>query len=79
VIAEDPHPTAGPLHRTPHGLDGDKSIFGWFLPFRRAVLSGDTATVNELIASNYGTAGCSSFVPAARSHGGTVNPLLRSS
>lgn len=79
VIAEDPHPTAGPLHRTPHGLDGDKSIFGWFLPFRRAVLSGDTATVNELIASNYGTAGCSFFVPPARSHGGTVNPLPRSS
>ena len=79
VLAEDPRPTAGPLHETSYGLTGDHSIFGWFLPFRAAVLRGDVATVDKLIASNYGTAGCSYFNPPARSNAGTVNPLASSS
>jgi hypothetical protein len=43
------------------------------------VLRGDTTTVDGLIASNYGTAGCSYFDPPASSDGGTVNPLDKSS
>ena len=76
VRAEDQHLTAGPLHDTRFGLQGGHSLFGWFLPFQHAVARGDIATVERLIASNYGTAGCSYFKPPARSHGGTVNPLL---
>ncbi|HLY47919.1 MAG TPA: hypothetical protein VKR21_01875 [Solirubrobacteraceae bacterium] len=71
VLAEDPHPTAGPLHEEGYRLTGQHSLFGWFLPFRSAVLRGDMTQVNKLIASNYGTAGCSYFDPPASSHGGT--------
>jgi len=74
VTAEDPHPSAGPLRNTRGGLTGNTSIFGWFLPFRSAVLHGDLSTVQRLIASHYGTAGCSYFDPPASSHGGTVLP-----
>lgn len=76
VRAEDEHLIAGPLHNTRFGLQGDHSPFGWFLPFQHAVARGDITTVQRLIASNYGTAGCSYFKPPASSHGGTVNPLL---
>lgn len=74
VLAEDPHPTAGPLHQERYGLTGQHSLFGWFLPFRSAVLRGDMTQVDKLIASNYGTAGCSYFDPPASSHGGTTLP-----
>jgi hypothetical protein len=66
VVAEDPHPNP----RNPG------STFGWFLPFRSAVLNGDITVVNHLVATNYGTAGCPYFVPPATSHGGTVLPPL---
>lgn len=79
VVAEDPHPSSGPLRETRFGLTGSHSIFGWFLPFRAAVLSGDVAAVDKLIASNYGTAGCSYFNPPPKSDAGTVNPLASSS
>lgn len=79
VRAEDPHPSAGPLHETRNGLTGSHSIFGWFLPFGHAVSRGDLSTVNRLIASNYGTAGCSYFDPPAASRNGTVNPLAAKS
>lgn len=75
VRAEDPHPSAGPLHQTRGGLTGSHTMFGWFLPFGRAVSRGDLSTVNRLIASNYGTAGCAYFDPPAASRNGTVNPL----
>jgi hypothetical protein len=78
VRAEDQHLTAGPLHATRYGLQGEHSLFGWFLPFKEAVSRGDVTTVGRLIASNYGTAGCPYFRPPAASHGGTVNPLLSS-
>lgn len=74
VRAEDAHPTASQVHETRYGLQGQHSLFGWLLPFRHAVQHGDTATVDALIASNYGTAGCSWFKPLAGSHGGTVLP-----
>jgi hypothetical protein len=74
VLAEDPHPTAGPVHQERYGLTGQHSLFGWFLPFRSAVLRGDITQVDKLIASNYGTAGCSYFDPPASSHGGTTLP-----
>lgn len=74
VLAEDPHPTAGPLHQASYGLTGQHSLFGWFLPFRSAVLHGEMTQVDKLIASNYGTAGCSYFNPPASSHGGTTLP-----
>jgi hypothetical protein len=80
VIAEDPHPSAGPLHRERFGLrfglGGGHSLFGWFLPFRSAVLNGDVTRVGELIASGYGTAGCSTFNPPSASHGGTTRTAL---
>jgi hypothetical protein len=76
VRAEDPRLTAGPLHTTRYGLRGQHSLFGWFLPFRDAVARRDITTVDGLIASNYGTAGCSYFKPPAASHSGTVNPLV---
>lgn len=79
VTAEDPNPSAAPVSETPHGLDGDHSIFGWFIPFQSAVQSGDAAQVSDLINSNYGTAGCSRFDPPADSDGGTVNPYLTGS
>jgi hypothetical protein len=79
VRAEDAHPSAGGLHDTKYGVTGSHSLFGWFLPFRRAVLHGDVQTVDRLIASNYGTAGCSYFKPPATSHGGTELPARSSS
>ncbi len=79
VTAEDPHPSAGPLHVTRDGLNGRHSIFGWFLPFRRAVDHGDVHRVDKLIASTYGGSGCRFLVPPAASHGGTVNPLAAKS
>jgi hypothetical protein len=76
VRAEDQHLTAGPLRTTRYGLQGDHSLFGWFLPFQHAITHGHFATVQRLIAANYGTAGCPYFKPPRASHGGTVNPLL---
>jgi len=78
VVAEDPHPSALPPYVGP-GRHGQMTIFGWFLPFRRAVLTGDVSLVRQLIASNYGVAGCSSFNPPAASHGGTELPARSSS
>ena len=52
VVAEDPHPSALPPYVGP-GQHGQMTIFGWFLPFRSAVLKGDVSVVSQLIASNY--------------------------
>ena len=74
VAAEDPHPSAGALRQESYGLTGGHTLFGWLLPFRSAVLHGNVTVVDKLIASNYGTAGCSYFDPPAASHGGTTLP-----
>lgn len=74
VTAVDPDPTAGPLHETGEGLTGDHSLFGWFKPFQAAVSNNDVSTVDQLITSHYGGAGCSSYDPPATSRGGTINP-----
>ena len=79
VRAEDQHLTASPVYQTGFGLQGEHSLFGWFLPFRDAVLRGDTSRVDALIDSNYGTAGCPYFKPPRASQGGTVNPLTAGS
>jgi hypothetical protein len=78
VVAEDPHPSAALLSDPNLNLTGSRgrttSLFGWFLPFRTAVLSGNVTRVQQLISTNYGTAGCSYFKPLAGSHGGTMLP-----
>jgi hypothetical protein len=78
VLAEDPHPSASPPYIGP-GQHGRMTIFGWFLPFRSAVLNGDVSLVSQLISSNYGPAGCPYFKPPAASHGGTELPARSSS
>lgn len=53
VTAEDPHPQAsvpGDLGTTTY------TPFGWMLPYRDAVLAGDRARVEKLLAFNYGDA-----------------------
>jgi hypothetical protein len=70
VRALDPHPSASP----PYTSQGHKTLFGWFLPFRAAVLRGDVASVDRMIADNYGTVGCAFVRPPAASKGGTVIP-----
>lgn len=74
VRAEDPDPNAAPVHQTRFGLQGQHSLFGWLLPFRRAVLNGDTTRVDALIASHYGLAGCSFWKPLPGSDNGTALP-----
>jgi hypothetical protein len=53
VTAEDPDPDAS----VPGDL-GTKTytLFGWMLPYRDAVLAGDRARVEKLLAFNYGDA-----------------------
>jgi hypothetical protein len=51
VTAEDPHPdptVAG------DGGSTQYTLFGWMLPYRNAVLAGDRAHVERLLASGYG-------------------------
>jgi hypothetical protein len=71
VVALDPHPHAPPPYSQPHG---PMSLFGWLLPFRRAVLTGDVSAVNQMLAANYGAAGCAFERPPADSDNGTVVP-----
>jgi hypothetical protein len=55
VTAEDPHPSASAAN-DPGAESG--TLFGWLLPYRSAVLSGDTAAVNQMLASGYGDGKC---------------------
>ena len=75
VVAEDPHPTAGPitLNKKANVLHGSFSLFGWFIPLQSAVHSGSLARVDDLIGRHY--ASCDNFAPPADSDGGTVNPI----
>jgi hypothetical protein len=50
VTDEDPHPSS-----SGQGDSGSSySLFGWMLPYRDAVLAGDTSRVEQLLASGYG-------------------------
>jgi hypothetical protein len=55
VAAEDPHPSAW-APNDPGAESG--TLFGWMLPYRSAVLSGDSAKVDQLLASGYGDGRC---------------------
>lgn len=54
VTAEDPHPSPSAVN------DGIESgtLFGWMLPYRSAVLAGDSAAVDRMLASGYGDGKC---------------------
>jgi len=55
VTAEDPNPSA--LAPNDPGAEPG-TLFGWLLPYRSAVLAGDSATVTHLLASGYGDGKC---------------------
>lgn len=55
VTAEDPHPSAS-RPNDPGAETG--TLFGWMLPYRDAVMSGDSARVAHLLATNYGDGKC---------------------
>ena len=55
VTAEDPHPSASAAN-DPGAETG--TLFGWMLPYRSAVLSGDSRAVDQMLASGYGDGKC---------------------
>lgn len=55
VTAEDPHPSASAAN-DPGAEAG--TLFGWLLPYRSAVLAGDSASVDQMLASGYGEGKC---------------------
>jgi hypothetical protein len=55
VTAEDPHPSAS-APNDPGAESG--TLFGWMLPYRSAVLSRDSARVDQMLASGYGDGKC---------------------
>jgi hypothetical protein len=55
VTAEDPNPSPAQAN-DPNAEPG--TLFGWMLPFRSAVLAGDQARVESLLASGYGNGRC---------------------
>lgn len=55
VTAEDPHPNAA-APNDPGAESG--TLFGWMLPYRRAVRSGDSARVDQMLARGYGDGKC---------------------
>jgi hypothetical protein len=50
VTAEDPHPDPS----VPADFGTTHTLFGWMLPYRDAVLAGDRARVEHLLATGYG-------------------------
>src|SRR5581483_6135611 len=64
VTAEDPHPNPNAAN-DPGAETG--TLFGWFLPYRDAVLAGDAASVNHLWATGYGDGKCRLADPQAQS------------
>jgi hypothetical protein len=50
VTDEDPNPDTS----VPGDMGSTYSLFGWMLPYRQAVLAGDRAGVEDLLASGYG-------------------------
>jgi hypothetical protein len=55
VTAEDPHPNPSAAN-DPGAETG--TLFGWMLPYRDAVLSGDGNRVDHLLAAGYGDGKC---------------------
>jgi hypothetical protein len=55
VTDEDPHPDPSAAN-DPGAVSG--TLFGWMLPYREAVLSGDRARVEHLLATGYGDGKC---------------------
>jgi hypothetical protein len=55
VTDEDPHPDT--TARNDPGAEAG-TLFGWMLPYRDAVLAGDRARVEKLLASGYGGGRC---------------------
>jgi hypothetical protein len=55
VSAEDPNPN--PSAPNDAGADSG-TLFGWMLPYRSAVLSRDSARVDQMLASGYGNGKC---------------------
>jgi hypothetical protein len=55
VSAEDPNPS--PLAPNDPGAESG-TLFGWMLAYRSAVLSGDSARVDRMLASGYGEGKC---------------------
>jgi hypothetical protein len=55
VSAEDPNPNPAQPN-DPNAEPG--TLFGWMLPYRSAVLSGDQGQVENLLASGYGDGRC---------------------
>lgn len=55
VTAEDPHPNPSAAN-DPGAETG--TLFGWMLPYRKAVLAGDTSGVDHLLAVGYGDGRC---------------------
>lgn len=55
VTGEDPHPSAS----APNDSGAESgTLFGWMLPYRHAVRSGDSAGVEQMLASGYGDGKC---------------------
>ncbi len=55
VTAEDPHPSPSAAN-DPGAETG--TLFGWMLPYRDAVLAGDSGRVDHLLATGYGDGKC---------------------
>lgn len=55
VTDEDPHPDPSAAN-DPGAASG--TLFGWMLPYRDAVLAGDRARVDHLLATGYGGGKC---------------------
>jgi hypothetical protein len=60
VTDEDPHPD--PSAANDPGAESG-TLFGWMLPYRAAVLAGDRARVEHLLATGYGQGKCWSSDP----------------
>lgn len=61
VRDEDPHPDPNAAN-DPGAETG--TIFGWMIPYRNAVLAGDRARVEQLLATYYGDGKCQLSDPA---------------
>jgi hypothetical protein len=60
VTDEDPHPD--PSATNDPGAESG-TLFGWMLPYRAAILAGDRARVEHLLATGYGQGKCWSSDP----------------
>jgi hypothetical protein len=63
VRDEDPHPD--PYAANDPGAE-QGTLFGWLLPYRDAVLAGDRARVEHLLATGYGDGRCTLYDPVLR-------------